>query len=317
MLNATLLILVLGLLWASNAALAIGAEQSKPSVETGLTYSAGYRVTGMRTQNILHLGVVTACGAHWCLRFRRYEGALNLPRSFTAQWHAMDPGKSLKCEDSRIGTVNGEMVGPIQGDFLFSEKYAEFRGGGYKIEWVADITVPGSYLLKSLTDEKESKYIDQAVGYAFSRVVRQDGPIQSEKQFRKYSGEIFHKNMKTRVEDAWEYKSSTLDMRRFSSSGDLGVFHLTVPGSENATRHARRKVFVHHSFSVYYEYSTLTPLVHEYGHDFNANGCFDEPGHTKLLLPASVRDIIDGFVYIEYSADVLDGIPMISVGRYY
>ena len=61
----------------------------------------------------------------------------------------------------------------------------------------------------------------------------------------------------------------------------------------------------------------LNYLLHEYGHAFNPNGCFDEFGHNNLLLPVHHGGAVSGFVYIEYSPDKRDGVPMISVGRYF
>ena len=56
---------------------------------------------------------------------------------------------------------------------------------------------------------------------------------------------------------------------------------------------------------------------HEYGHDFNANGCFDEFGHNKLMLPILRNSAVIAFLFIEYTPDKLDGVPMLSVGRYF
>ena len=60
----------------------------------------------------------------------------------------------------------------------------------------------------------------------------------------------------------------------------------------------------------------LNYLLHEYGHAFNPNGCFDEFGHNNLLLPVHHGGAVSG-VYIVYSPDKRDGVPMISVGRYF
>jgi hypothetical protein len=46
-------------------------------------------------------------------------------------------------------------------------------------------------------------------------------------------------------------------------------------------------------------------------------GCFDEFGHNKLLLPVLHGGAVSAFVFIEYSPDTRDGVPMISVGRYF
>lgn len=63
---------------------------------------------------------------------------------------------------------------------------------------------------------------------------------------------------------------------------------------------------------------TIAPLVQEYGHDFDMDGCFNEQGHNKFMLPVSdSAGQVTALVYVEYTSDLKRGFPMLSVGRYH
>lgn len=49
----------------------------------------------------------------------------------------------------------------------------------------------------------------------------------------------------------------------------------------------------------------------------NTDGCFNEPGHKKLMLVAHRQGQPRAIVYAEYAQDMRDGVPLLSVGRYF
>jgi hypothetical protein len=92
----------------------------------------------------------------------------------------------------------------------------------------------------------------------------------------------------------------------------------TQRGREDVIRKYGKEMWQEKGFILTRGNELLSPLIEEYGHDFNMNGCFDEPGHNKLLLPVSDDNAFArAFVYIEYTPNYKSGFPMISVGRYY
>jgi hypothetical protein len=121
------------------------------------------------------------------------------------------------------------------------------------------------------------------------------------------------------VMDEWFQKQSSLDFRKFRTFSSSQVMGFDQPArSEVVRKYNKPMMWVQHSvLPSQASAGRLNYLLHEYGHDFNANGCFDEFGHNKLLLPVLHGGAIAAFVYIEYSPDTRDGVPMISVGRYF
>jgi hypothetical protein len=77
-------------------------------------------------------------------------------------------------------------------------------------------------------------------------------------------------------------------------------------------------MWVQNSIVLARERGAIAPLIQEYGHDFNRDGCFNEPGHNKMMLPIPDENGgVQALIYIEYTSDFLRKFPMMSVGRYY
>jgi len=104
-------------------------------------------------------------------------------------------------------------------------------------------------------------------------------------------------------------KQSSLNFRKFSSSSVILLMGWYQPGLPEVVHdYNKPMMWVHHSVLTPEAISgRLNYILHEYGHDFNANGCFDEFGHNKLLLPVLHHDLLSALVYIEYTLDTRDG----------
>jgi hypothetical protein len=121
-------------------------------------------------------------------------------------------------------------------------------------------------------------------------------------------------------QDEWQRSRTSIDFRMFGSGdGSSPVLSMTRDGHPDVLKRYRKKVQVQHSVLPPTDPSgsALRYFHHEYGHDFNANGCFDEFGHNKLMLPVVRDDAVVAFLFLEYTTDELDGVPMLSVGRYF
>jgi len=309
--------------WVLGVVLALLASISSGygAALTGEVYyfAVGYRIESVPAQNILQLGVVEPCADAWCLRIRRYEGVKNLPRIRTTfQHHMKAPFRSPRCMDEWITTIDGEQQGPIQGSVNPTQEGWEFVGGGFRYVWGNDPKLPGANILKNISDPIFPSATDQVVGFAFhSRSARGKTIVQKDLMYR-FDGYIYHKNTLKSVVDNWEGKTSSFDFSKFSASEDGKVLYLTQPGNREVVARKGKELWVQHSVVLQRGADDLLPVLHEYGHDFNMNGCFDEFGHNKLMLPiVNENGGIYAFVYVEYSPDKLDGVPMISVGRYY
>jgi hypothetical protein len=296
-------------------ALAAGAAVAAGEV---YYFSAGYRVADTPAQNILQLGVVEPCADAWCLRILRYEGGRNLQRTRTAFRHRMAaPFRSGKCADEAVTLIQGEPEGPLRGTLRSLVTGWEFSGGGYRYRWGEDPGQADAYVLQAVDDPHHKGAPDQAVGYAYRSRSGKGQAIRADDVMHRFAGEIHHKNMRKAVSDDWEYMSSAIDFRKFTASADGIELSLTKEGLAEVVRSKGRELWAQHTLIVDRGADELSPVIHEYGHDFNRNGCFDEFGHNKMMLPVIGGNGLIAFVYIEYTPDNRDGVPMLSVGRYY
>jgi len=161
--------------------------------------------------------------------------------------------------------------------------------------------------------------LEQPVGFAYESEDLTGRQIRSADFIAYFDGQIAHKNMLMGVLDEWFQKRSIIDLRKFRSSSASPVMGFDQPGLPDVVRkYNKPMMWVHNSVLPPQVISgRLNYIHHEYGHDFNTNGCFDEFGHNKLLLPVLHGGLISALVYIEYTPDPRDGVPMISVGRYF
>jgi hypothetical protein len=290
------------------------------SLKDTFVFSAGYR---SGAQNIVELGIAAPCARGWCLTFSRYRGADNLPYVKTPYRHAMHAGfHSSDCSDEQITTINPSTRGETKAVLRrASDNGFVLVAGSRQYEWKSNPETPHAYLLariKGVSEGREADQADQIVGFGFSTDKPVQGSIAPAQLAFRFDGEIYHKNAHAKVADQWEHHESSLDFRLFTPTAHGAVLSLTQPGQPAEIKRYRKQLWVQNSVILHRGRDVIAPVIQEYGHDFNANGCFDEHGHNKLLLPvAGDAEAITAFVYIEYSPDENDGVPMISVGRYY
>lgn len=275
----------------------------------------GYRVGGGSGQNIVELGSLARCDQGHCLTLRRFEGRLNLPRTPLTKYvhHMAAPFRSLTCSDQPLHEIKGALMSPVVTGLAQSGDELIVRTEQHAYVWRVDSKLGHGYILSRLKGAFRGQEPDQAVGFAFSGQAPTSALTPDQFQQR-YKGDIFHKNIFKAPQNDWESMSSALSISRFTYSAPL--FLLTQPGNAEVVKRKKRQVWSHNSILLIPDADTAH-LVQEYGHDFNMNGCFDEQGHNKLLLPVMRKGKIVDMVYLEYTPDARDGVPMMSVGRYY
>lgn len=269
---------------------------------------------------MLQLGIVFRCGVDWCIEYEEFPGKDNLPRSPLPYRHEMvAPYGNHRCTDEYITTIHGVIHSDLPARITNNERGFVIRAGPYEYTWERDTSQAGGFVIGNVRDTGSDVAFEQPIGFAYESEDQTGRQIQPADLIAYFDGQIAHKNMSMGVMDDWSQKQSSLDFRKFSSSSVVPLLGLDQPGLPDVVRkYNQPMMWVHHS--------VLTPpatsgrlnyIQHEYGHDFNANGCFDEFGHNKMLLPVLRGGLISALVYIEDSPDPRDGVPMISVGRYF
>jgi hypothetical protein len=290
------------------------ADEQAP-LPTVFTFSAGYKIDAPVPENVVALGVVKKCGREWCLYINRYDSAKMLPRVPTRYMHAMQaPYGGTNCSNGPIMTIKGTSdtglkveLQPTQDGFSMS--WADFR-----YRWTADSKAKDGYTLVEVSYKKA--VLEQGVGFGFSSSEERKGKLAKNYLAYYYKGEIYHKTALTRVDGPWSYAPSSFDFRPYQEGDSSEVLLRSLPGDASVVKKYGKPMWVDSSIVLARGTEAIAPLVQEYGHDFNMDGCFNEFGHNKLMLPIGKEDIT-ALIYVEYTPDKERGFPMISVGRYY
>lgn len=307
-------------LTVSIASPARGTVQDVFKPDHVLYFAAGWRVNEPSPQNVLQLGSVFRCGVTWCIEYEEFHGKGNLPRTPLSYRHEMAaPYGNHHCTDEHLTTIHGVIHSDLPAQVIDNERGFALRAGSYEYTWERDTSPAGGFVLVKARGTDDDVVFGQPVGFAYESEDQTGRQIRPGDLNGYFDGQIAHKNMLMGVMDDWSQKQSSIDFRKFSSSSVIPLMGWDLPALPDVVRkYNKPMMWVHHSVLAPQAISErLNYIHHEYGHDFNANGCFDEFGHNKLLLPALHGGLVSALVYIEYTPDTRDGVPMISVGRYF
>ncbi|NOS82111.1 MAG: hypothetical protein HOP32_11085 [Nitrospira sp.] len=297
-----------------------GTAQDAISPDRALHFSAGWRVNESSPQNLLQLGIVFRCAAAWCVTYDEFPGKDNLPRTPLAYRHEMAaPYGNHRCTDEYLTTINGVHHSDLSAQVIDNDRGFVLVIDRYEYTWERDTSSASGFVLVNVRGSGNDMVVEQPVGFAYESEDQMGRKIRSSDLTGYFDGQIAHKNMLVGVLDEWSKKRSSLDFRKFRTSSSSPVMGFDQPALPDVVRkYNKPMMWVHHSvLAPQANAGRLNYLLHEYGYDFNTNGCFDEFGHNKLLLPVLHGGVISALVYIEYSPDTRDGVPMISVGRYF
>lgn len=281
-------------------------------------YSLGYRVGGPKGQNILELGIIEPCGGGKCIRSAQYKGSHNTSIMKTEYVHDMRSGRKKNCVDGNVGKVPASQLSSNKVAIESDDNRLIIKNNYFTHVWLKDSNAANGYVLSDISYKQSDVGIDQVVGFAFHSNSYNPDRIDYHKISYKYNGDIHHKDYYAQVTDEWKHAKSNIDFRPYSISSDGLVMHLTKIGHPEVIKKYGKNLWQHSSIILKPDMNIVYAMIQEYGHDFNMNNCFDEPGHNKFLLPVfDDGKNINAFVYIEYTPNKSSGSPMISVGRYY
>jgi hypothetical protein len=293
----------------------VGACVQGRAAGPALLFASGYRKEG---RNFVELGVVTRCGETSTVYISRYDASKNLPRIETGYQHEMRaPHRSPSCTDHYITAVATDQSVQANGTSTATSNSLKIEIPSLQYGWIADPKAPSAYTLSTLVDSNAAA-IDQVVGFAFQTEAPLQGPVTPRQITYRFKGDMFHKNSDAGPRDPWQVLQSPLDLTAFTSQKGGAILAQTRIGSANVIAQRGQEIWWQNSLLLDRDQSALSPLLQVSGHDFNNNGCFDELGHNRMLLPIPDNEKnVRAMVYIEYSPEPNDGIPMLSVGRYY
>lgn len=299
-----------GFLLVSGAA---AAEATLPKV---FTFATGYKVEAPTPRNVVELGVIKSCDGGWCMTVERFDSAKMLPRVPTKFMHEMHaPYGGTTCSNGPVNTVKGE----TDEEHVYLHRAADgfsIVSKRFRYVWVIDDKAPNGYKIAEIDPAGDAPPLAQAVGFAFGSASEMKGKLTQAQLASYYKGEIYHKIAADGVGKDWTFAPSTIDFRVYKQAQNGDVMIQSRPGDPSIIAIYGAPMWVQSTVVLARGTETIDPVIQEYGHDFNKNGCFDEPGHDKRMLPVGDENV-SGLVYIEYNADFKRGFPILSVGRYY
>jgi hypothetical protein len=254
------------------------------------------------------------------MEYEEFTGKDNFSRTPLPYRHEMDaPYGKDRCLNEHLTTIHGVIHSDVLTQLLEEENGFVVRADIYEYTWERDISPAGGFVLVKARGIDNDVLFEQPVGFAYESEDQAGRQIRVGDLSGYFDGQIAHKDMLMGVSDDWYQKQSSIDFRKFKSSSTQPLMGWDLPALPEVVRKYKKSMmWIHQSVMPLQEVSgRLNYILHEYGHDFNANGCFDEFGHNKLLLPAFHDGLISALVYVEYTPDKLDGVPMLSVGRYF
>lgn len=284
-------------------------------------FAVGWRVDSAQSENVMQLGTVYQCPTGWCAIIEEYSGQQNLPRVRLKYRHSMQADTGAQgCTDEYLTSVKGKRSVEIKAELKSAGSGYVLELGKYRYVWDKDLEKSAGYLLKEAGEViSGARQYSQQVGFSYWSDDIQETHFERSQYNAHFDGKIAHKDSLKGASDDWKEARTSIDFRKFSASTNGSpVLGLTVDGHPEVLKRMRTPVKVHQSVlpPTSHKRDRLRFFNHEYGHDFNANGCFDEFGHNKFMLPILHNNIVQGFVFVEYTHDKFDGIPMISIGRY-
>lgn len=284
------------------------------------SFAVGWRTIAGQPENEVQLGVIYRCQSDWCASVESFSGKENYSRRPIGLRHQMvAPYPRLNCNDEYLTTVEGVASVTNQVTVEQGDKALTLTIGTYTYSWTQDHSTKGSYFLAGVKNLRTGGSLEQAVGYAYQGSGSASELTGIEQLGGFFSGEIDHKDTLAGVSAEWKHTATSIDVRKFRRYSDRAdVASYSQPGHPDVLKRMRFPIWVHNSLAILpMRGEGLRYVLHEYGHDFNGNGCFDEFGHNKLMLPVQRDGNTIALVFVEYTPDNLDGVPMLSVGRYF
>jgi hypothetical protein len=288
----------------------------RPTLPPVFTFSAGYKTNGPRPENVVVLGVVRTCGAgRRCMDITRYDSARMLPPVPLKHSHLMHaPYGGSTCINGPITTIKGDGNTDVTVALRATDDGFVAAWGHFRYRWVADAQARDGYTLADI--RYDDMPLEQAVGFGFASAAELKGELSKTDLAYYYKGEIYHKTAFTGVGGPWSHAPSTFDFRPYEELENGRILSRSLAGDAAIVKKYGKPMWVQSSIVLSRGAGAIAPLVQEYGHDFNMDGCFNESGHNKLMLPVGANGV-DALLYVEYTSDRERGFPMLSVGRYY
>lgn len=298
------------------AAASSPAQAAKEAPAGGnLVFAAGYGSSesdsGVATNNVVIIGTMKFAKGQLTAQYREFDANANRkPHQIADVHHDFHaPQGKHACSDKLIEVPSETARRTEQGRWTSDEQGFQITLGSLRYDWRIENDA-GALRLQGITDLATGREMPLATGYAYTST-REDFPHLAKDNFAPYyRGEIFHKDNNSFAPTNWQSKQSGLKTSVFGSSNGGDLLSYSSPGQSGT--------WVANGMLLNHDPASNAVIYQDLGHDFNKNGCYDEYGHTKILLAAhdegSVK--VSRMVYIEYSY-TFKGFPMLSVGRYY
>jgi len=162
----------------SIASLDQGTAQNVLRPDRVLYFSAGWRVNGPLSQNVLQLGTIFRCGVAWCVQYEEFAGKDNLPRVPLPYKHEMAaPYGAHRCTDEHLTTILGVIHSDLAAKAIDNERGFVLRVDNYEYTWERDTSPAGGLVLVKARGSGNDMMFDQPIGFAYESEDRRGGRL--------------------------------------------------------------------------------------------------------------------------------------------
>lgn len=279
-----------------------------------MVFAIGYETTGKAVNNNVLIGSYTFKKQSFLAEYKEFDANANLkPKKGAFRHNLKAPYGKHACENRTIEIPSESAIKSVEGTWHIEGNSLKLTIDTQTYEW--DIEVDeGSYKLRNIRDNATKQDLPLAVGFAYvSENQTARVKLKKENFLPYYRGDIYHKNNFATAQTPWEFKPSGMKVSVFAESDNGDTLHYSSRGKAES-----KGAWIGNSLLLNQDEKSSYIIYQDLGHDFNKNGCYDEFGHTKIILAAhnASSTTIHNMVFIEYSY-AFDGFPLISVGRYY
>ncbi|MBI2883515.1 MAG: hypothetical protein HYY11_06375 [Candidatus Methylomirabilis oxyfera] len=293
-----------------------------------LIFSAKYRVTkNQAVDEYLELGHYDFSESDAVeLTYFHYDAGKNLSPIETTKRHGLmnapygrqclpGPARIAQPEGQKHFTGRWKMEGEVLkiyiGTVVHEWRLQDPKSGLYRLTTPYYDKLSGSHVVG------DTSYSD-AVGFGYvGDVVVMPKRITRAHLSDSYISELYENNTGKPTAN-WKYLNTQFDLSKMRQDyNDEDEWGMNYPCAYENVRTGHRDVWCHYTLLLNYSPYTKAILYTNGGHDYNEDGCYNEPGHMFTLLGVLEGEKVRKFVFIEYSYQGNSTYPLLGVGRYY
>lgn len=278
-----------------------------------LIFAVGF-LSPQSSNNFIQIGDVAFAGNELRVNYQEFDARQNrkpVQTSFPHKFFSPAPRKA--CRDVTIKIPSESRRVTQDGNWRNEGGILRLEIGSRTYEWEPLDNRQDSFRLRLIRGAAPGQGESAVVGYAYAaQTATAPARLKKDSFYDYYDGHYFHKDNNATAFSPWQSQRTGLKISAFEQTENDDVLAYSSADSKDA-----RAPWVANGILLN-QGPDRSIVYQDLGHDFNRNGCYDEYGHNKVMMPAQYdrQGKVSAIVFVEYSY-AYDGYPMLGVGRYF